>query len=165
MDTIDYLLSLCPQNKLARQNNFKPSHTASVADLQPLMEQYQTTPNHYIVIDTTEGNLSAELPGRFDRRTYTIAILSHVATDSYQERRAKLLLCREIMRQVLSRIEYDTEASPVDELMYIQRRATMYQEVFPAEQTGTTGVILYITFDEPTDLCFNPDEWSGHGQE
>lgn len=161
-DGINYLLTLAKANKLAEDNAFHVGVCTDLHAIEPMMEQYQTSANFIMVMDTVDGSMVGGRPSWFNRRVYTVAIVARHQWDDMTDRNAKLNLCREIYRQTLSRLIADrNDFENDDELPVFMRTESMaYREMDTYSMAGATGVVFTLRIDEPANLEYNAEEWS-----
>jgi len=160
-DGTKYLLGLSEANKLAKDNGFHVGLCSDLHAIEPMMQEYQTTANFIMVMDTVDGAMVGGRPGWFNRRVYTVAIVARHQWDDMADRQRKLQLCREIYRQTLSRLIVDRDdLEDNDELPVFLRTDNMtYREMEPYSMAGATGVVFALRVDEPADLEYKEDEW------
>lgn len=161
-DGISYLTALAKANRLAADNEFFIGLCSDLHAIEPMMTNYQTEANFVLVMDTVDGSMVGGRPGWFNRRVYTMAIIARHRWDDMADRQAKLQTCREIYRQMLSRMIVDRdEMEADDELPAFLRTDNMaYREMEPYDMAGATGVVFTIRVDEPVNLEYNGEEWS-----
>lgn len=159
---ISYLTSLAKANCLAQDHKFYVGICSDLHAIEPMMSNYQTEANFILVMDTVDGSMVGGHPGWFNRRVYTVAIIARHRWDDMSDRQEKLQLCREIYRQMLSRLIVDRdEMESDDELPAFLRTDSMaYREMEPYDMAGATGVVFTLRVDEPVDLKYNKEEWN-----
>lgn len=159
-DALAYFATLGRKNKLARQNGFVTDFCSGPGALEPLMAQYREAQNFILVDDTTSANTFSNKAGWFDRNVYCVHILAgydHGDAESYAN---ALRLCRQLFRQLLSRIIMDKESYRYGpSLMYLNTANIYSSEYGRYSFNGCTGLFFQIQNDEPVDLVFSADEW------
>lgn len=74
------------------------------------------------------------------------------------DRQASLDICRQLARQVHSRMLLDREDMS-NELVYLNTDNVYMRELGEYFINGCTGLYFMIDVSEPIDLSFNADEW------
>lgn len=159
---ITYLLSLAKANKLATSNSFLVDICSDLHAIEPMMANYQRVANFVLVMDTVDGAMVGGHPGWFNRRVYTVAIIARHKWDDMADRQVKLDLCREIYRQLLSRLIVDRDdfANNSELPAFLGTDSMAYREMEPYSMAGATGVVFTLRVDEPVSLEYNGEEWS-----
>lgn len=157
-DAISYLKSLGEKNKLSKANKFAVDETEGIEGLQPVMEKYRKTENFIMVDDSVDGSHDSNKVGWFNKRVYTVYILASFKDGDVSDKNSKLDMCREIYRQILSKLIADSDKYEYD-LIYMRTDSIRYRELNSYNLGGMTGVIFMLAVDEPTDLEYNEEEW------
>lgn len=156
---LNYLYNIAQENKLAKKEGFKVDYCTGPDGLQAVMDSYRDTANFILIDDTATGATHSNRVGWFDKRTHTIFVLAayDLRAGNYNER---LALCREIMRQLLSRLIHD-KAKMVggDMLTYLQLSNVYTQEFGRYSFNGATGIMAMVDNERPTSLVYNEEEW------
>lgn len=157
-DAISYLKKIASSNRLAVQNDFCIGECSGIEGLEPLMRQYRKVANYIMVDDTVDGSMISNHVGWYNRRTYTVFIFAMYREDDMQDRQQKLGICRELFRQLLTRLISDQEQYEYD-LIYMRTQSIQYRELNSYNFSGVTGVYFMINVDEPVDLQFEEELW------
>lgn len=158
-DAISYLKKIAAANRLASANGFTIGECSGIEGLEPLMQQYRKAENYIMVDDTVDGSMVSNRIGWYNRRTYTVFIFAQYLHDDMADRQAKLDLCREVFRQLLTRLIADQERYEYD-LVYMRTQTVQYRELNSYNFSGLTGVYFMLNVDEPVDLQFNQELWT-----
>lgn len=76
--------------------------------------------------------------------------------DDYE---SAMAMCREVQRQLHSRLLHDASQYQ-DDLMQLSLRDIRSRELGGSFLNGCTGLYFMVSMDEPTELCYNPEEWN-----
>lgn len=152
-DAISYLKQISSENLLATDNAFYIGECSGIEGIEPLMQKYRTKANFIMVDDTVDGSMVSNNVGWFNRRVYTVFVFAQYREDSMDDRRKKLDLCREIFRQLLTRLIADQPKYEYD-LIYMRTKLIQYHELSSWNFSGVTGVYFMVTVDEPVDLTY-----------
>lgn len=160
-DAISYLIKVSSANKLVVDNKFLVSHCTDLHMIEPLMDNYQTRDKFVLVMDNVDGAVVGGVPGWFNRRVYTVAIMALYKNGDLEDRNKQLNICREIYRQMLTKfiIDKDDMTNSDGDLIYMRTNDISYREMGPYSLVGATGVIFTLRIDEPTDLTYDPNNW------
>lgn len=154
-----YLLHLAQENRLAQEHNFQPATCSGLNYLEGLLEQYQTAANFVAVSDICSETTFQQSGGWFRRRVYTIFILARYEYQNPKDYQAKINLCRELQRQLQSRLLHDADLLETH-LLYLRTDDMRSSELGGQFLNGCTGLYFLLSMDEPTTLTFNPQEWA-----
>ena len=97
--------------------------------------------------------------GYFRRDIYTVFILMHYRYNDMSDRDEKLDICREIFRQMNSRILYDRDCECDDRLTYLNFENVFVRELSGYEKNGVTGLCFMIQNEQPIDISYDRAEW------
>lgn len=75
-----------------------------------------------------------------------------------KDRAAKMDICRELFRQIASRMLVD-EHNLSNDLIYLQTDNILSREFGEYTLSGCTGLYFMIDIAEPTDLVYDESEW------
>jgi hypothetical protein len=92
-------------------------------------------------------------------RVFTVFILHRYRFDDMDDYERAMGVCREVQRQLHSRMLHDA-AQYSDDLMQLSLRDIRSRELGGHFLNGCTGLYFMVSMDEPTELCYNPDEWN-----
>ncbi len=158
-DFIEYIKELITSNKLARQKGFEATTCSGINYLEGMLEQYQTTANFVCTADTCQESTFQQSGGWFKRRVYTVFILARHEYGNMEDYASKLALCRELFRQLQSRFLRDSELLQTC-LLYLHTEDIRSNELGATFLNGCTGLYFMLSMDEPTDITYNPEEWT-----
>lgn len=157
---LQYLYNICRQNALAQREGFRIDYCSGPDALQAVMDSYRDTQNFLLIDDTSTGQTHSNRVGWFEKRTHTVFILASYDLRTEGDYQRALALCRELLRQLLSRLIHDKAADPADEtLMYAQLQNVYTQEFGRYSFNGATGLLAMLDNERPTDLVYNKEEW------
>lgn len=159
-DALTYFKELGESNKLCREGAFKTGFCTGPEGLEDAMGSFRSTSNFFLVDDTNSGNTFSNNVGWFDRRVYTVFIMSRYKFNDMADREKKLMLCRRIFRQVLSKVLKDKrEYKYGDAMEYLNTDNVYSMEYGRYSFSGVTGLYFMIENDEPTDLTYDDGDW------
>ena len=158
-DFYTYIASLTTANRLAQEHGFRPTTASGIHGLEEPLARYRTTANFVVTSDICDEAAFLRSGGWFKRRSVMIFLLARCRPDDEAHRREKMTLCRELLRQLHSRILHDAEHLAQGNL-YIDTTTLRSSELGGAFLTGCTGLSFLLAIDEPTDLCYQPSEWT-----
>ena len=95
--------------------------------------------------------------GWFKRRTVTVFILQKYSITNMDERQTRLEECRVIKNRFHSKIIAD--AQEMEEFMYLDKSRMPHFEIDEYFANGCTGLYFMISFNEPTDLQYDANDW------
>lgn len=161
-NAIDYFINLFKKNKLINDNKFLIARCSDLHNIEPMMEKFQKIEKFVMPMDEVDGAVVGGVPGWFDRRVYTVAIVAKHKWDDMDDRSKQLNICRVVFKQILSKLIVDAEdmQNNGDNLIYMRINDISYREMGPYTMGGATGVIFMLRIDEPCDLILNDKEWS-----
>lgn len=154
-----YLRRIASENRLAAQAGFLPCRCSGLNYLEELLQNFRGEKAFVAVSDVTDGNTTQRGGGWMKTRVFTIFILHRYRFGDMGDYERAMNLCREVMRQLHSRMIHDA-AQYSDDLMQLSLRDIRSRELGGTFLNGCTGLYFMVSMDEPTDLCYNPDEWN-----
>lgn len=157
-DAIGYFKNMCQRNKLAKAYNFYPCACSGINSLEGVLENFRKQSSFFAVDDTNDGVTERRSGGFFKKRTFTIFIMKRYAFGDMSDRQASLDICRQLARQVHSRMLLDREDLSND-LIYLNTDNVYSRELGEYFINGCTGLYFMIDVSEPIDLSYNADEW------
>lgn len=83
----------------------------------------------------------------------------HYRFNDMTDRDDKLDICREIFRQMNSRILYDRDCECDDRLTYLNFENVFVRELSGYEKNGVTGLYFMIQNEQPIDISYDRAEW------
>lgn len=158
-DFLSYMKALCTANRLAQANHFAPSTCSGINYVEGMLEQYQTTANFLCTSDVCSESTFLSSGGWFKRRVYMVFILMRYEYANAADCAAKLNTCRELFRQLKSRFVRDSERLQ-ESLTYLNAADIRSNEIGGTFLNGCTGLYFQLSVDEPTELVYNPEEWT-----
>ena len=157
-DSERYFSSLCAGNRLAQEHKFHFCTCSGIGDLQGPLSEFRNKAAFFCLDDVNDGSLvRGKNGGWFKNRTFTVFLL-HRYDGSLQDRAAKLAICRDLFRQLVSRMLVDQEDMS-NELVYLQTENVMCSELGQHFLSGCTGLYFMVDVAEPIDLVFDGKEW------
>lgn len=155
-----YFASLCVSNKLAKEHGFRPCTCSGIQSLQGPLERFRTTNAFFCIDDVNDGQMfQGRGGGWYKRRTFTVFIMHRFTFGDEVDRRAKLSLCRQLFRQVVTRMLVDSKTLR-SELIYLGVEDIRCRELGQYFLNGCTGLYFLVNVEEPVDLKYNPAEWN-----
>lgn len=158
-DAEKYFSEMCKANKFARNHDFHFCTCSGIESLEgPLMEF--STKNAFFCLDDTNGGgySTGRSGGWHEKRVFTVFLMHRYTFGDEEERLEMLGICRELLRQLLSKIIAD-EGDPSNEYAYFDTRTIMTRKLGKYFMNGCTGCYFMLEMNEPVDLVYNPDEW------
>lgn len=151
---------MAENNKLCRSNGFKAVYCSGPDNIEGVMAEYRKTSNFIIIDDTTDNNVHYSKPGYFTKSVYTVWVVAATPYNDPEKRNERMALCREIFRQLLSRMVADKARMVYGQgMMYLGLNNILYRELGRYSFNGATGLYFMVENDVPTDLRYNANEW------
>lgn len=157
-----YFNNLCEHNKFAQEKGFCFCTCSGIESLQGPLERFRNERAFLCVDDTNDGSLvRGRNGGWFKKRTMTVFIMHRYdpRNNSMADRAEKLSWCRELFRQIVSRMIVDADRLD-NELIYLQTSNILSRELGQYFMSGCTGLYFLVDLSEPTELIYNKDEWT-----
>ena len=155
----EYIFRLVRQNRLAAKAGFHPCLGAGLGQMQDVLRGMQDHSCFVMLDDTTDGRTELTRAGAFfTTRVLTVFILARYDLDHSAQRLQKLKLCRQLFRQLHSRMLLDAVAF-ANETSFLDVRDVRYKELPGYFADGLTGLFFMITLREPTALDYKAEEW------
>lgn len=159
-DFEQYFAAICSKSKLATEHGFIFSTCSGIESLQGPLQDYRTGSAFFCVDDTNDGSLyRSRTGGWYKRRTLTVFLLHRYEFDDMALRSQALALCRELYRQVATRMIVDAR-NMNNELVHLHVESMLCRELGRYFMNGCTGLYFMVDVDEPVDLRFNKAEWT-----
>ena len=160
-DAEEYFSVICSKNKMAADNGFQFCTCSGIETLQGPLERFRTANAFFCVDDTNDGALfQGKSGGWYKKRTFTVFIMHRYTFGNEPSRRAALAVCRDIFRQIASRMIVDANDMK-NELIYLHTETVLSRELGQYFLNGCTGLYFMIDVSEPVDLKFDRSEWIG----
>ncbi|WP_289764031.1 hypothetical protein [uncultured Duncaniella sp.] len=159
-DSEAYFAEICSKNRLAQEWNFKFCTCGGINQLTGPLQNFRDTEAFFCIDDTNDGSLfRGRSGGWFKKRTFTVFLLHRYEIKLEESRISSLHRCREIFRQVCSRMLIDSE-NLENELVYLHTENILARELGQYFLNGCTGLYFMIDVSEPVDLTYNSGEWT-----
>lgn len=158
-DSEAYFSSLCGRNRLAVEADFRFCTCSGIEQLQGPLRRFRDTDAFFCLDDTNDGAMfRGKNGGWFKKRTFTVFLLHKYDIKDESSRLAAMSTCRELFRQVCSRMVIDADDLS-NELVYLHTENILAREFGQYFLNGCTGLYFMIDVSEPVDLVFDADEW------
>lgn len=154
-----YLRRIAGENRLAVQEGFYPCRCSGLNFLEELLQNFRTQKAFIAVSDVTDGSTTQRGGGWMKTRVFTVFVLHRYKFGDMDDYERAMAVCREVQRQLHSRMLYDASQYQ-DDLMQLSLRDIRSRELGGTFLNGCTGLYFMVSMDEPTELCYNPDEWN-----
>lgn len=159
-DSEQYFAGLCDGNKYAQSHNFKFCTCSGIESLQGPLDKFRATSAFLCLDDTNDGAMyRGKSGGWFKQRTFTVFILHRYRFNDEQDRAKQLAICRELFRQLASRMIVDADDLK-NELIYLQTESILCRELGQYFLNGCTGLYFMINVDEPVDVTYSAEQWT-----
>ena len=156
LDAKTYFDGLC--SALAEtKNDFLFGQISDARFMEDLISGSKRDKNFFMLDDTEDGTTVHKGGAYFERRTYTIYLLSKYEFNDMTDRRTKLQVIRTIYRKLLSKLIKD-HSEQANEIEYMNLPIRFY-EIPGYYMGGTCGIWFNILLDEPVELIYNEDDW------
>ncbi|MCM1356904.1 MAG: hypothetical protein NC212_10935 [Staphylococcus sp.] len=154
-----YFSALCNANIFAREHDFRFCTCSGIEQLQGPLQMFRSTNAFFCFDDTNDGSMfQGKSGGWYKKRTFTVFILHRYNIKEEAERIAALHRCRELFRQICTRLLID-EDDLSNELVYLHTENILSRELGQYFLNGCTGLYFMIDVSEPVDLIYNASEW------
>lgn len=157
-DAIGYFKTMCLKNKLAQLHKFYPCACSGINSLEEVLQNFNRQSAFFSVDDTNDGVTERRSGGFFKKRTFTVFIMKKYRHDDMTSRQDSLDICRQLFRQVHSRMLRDKEKMSND-LVYLNTDNVYSRELGEYFISGCTGLYFMVDVSEPINLIYNKDEW------
>lgn len=154
-----YMARLTRTNRLAAAHGFVPCTCSGIGALEGALERYQTAANLVCTSDVCQESTFLHSGGWFKRRVFTVFLLARCPYADTGAQAAAMTLVRELLRQFQSAFIRDAEAL-TGEMLYLRADDIRSNELGAELLNGATGLYFVLSMDEPTELCYNPEEWA-----
>lgn len=150
---------LCETNRLARRVGFAFGVCSGIGSLEGVLGNYRTGKAYMLVDDANDGKLfRGRGGGWYKQRTVTVFLLHTYRRDDMSDRSEKLSLCRELFRQLSTRLLVDA-GNLNNEMVYLHADNILCRELGRYFMNGCTGLYFMVDVSEPVDLRYDKDEW------
>lgn len=155
----DYFNNLLAKNRLAADAGFIFCTCSGIESLQGPLDMFRKKSAFFCLDDVNDGRMyQARGGGFYKKRTLTVFIMHRHKFNDEDDRLAKLAICRNLFRQVSSRLLVDSKKLRSD-LIYLNAGNILCREFGQYFMNGCTGLYFMVDVEEPVDLKFNGDEW------
>lgn len=153
-----WLSAAARRNRLARREGFHFCTCSGIGQLQGVIDGLRQYGAFLVADDVCTGETMQAGGAWFQRRTYTAFVLLRHDFGDEPGRRAALSTCRELLRQLQSRLLRDARRlfDGLSALRVERMPVTETGEYFVA---GCSGLYFMLAVDEPVDLSYDDDEW------
>lgn len=158
-DATEYFSALGSRNKLAKANGFHVGVCSGIEGLQDAVAGFQKYKNFFLVDDTTDQRTHSAGNGHLQKNVYTVFIIAAYKFGDMRDRKKAMALCREVFRQVLSKILYDYYYEKYKGIELLDINTVMSRELGRYSLNGGTGMYFMITNDEPINLVYDGGQW------
>lgn len=132
---------------------------SGIESLQGPLDRFRNDRAFFCLDDTNDGALfQGKGGGWYKKRTFTVFILRRYTFRDEADRAAQLAICRNLFRQVMSRMIVDADGLQ-DELVYLHTDNVVSRELGQYFMNGCTGLYFMIDVSEPVNLKFDESEW------
>ena len=154
-----YITDLTQQNKKAQEHGFHPCSCSGMQELQGVINSLTDYTAFVCVNDVSSGETSMTGGGFSDRNSFVVFILKNYNPGDEKDRRIQKNLCRNIMRQMQSKLLYDYEEFAQQDVYFVLD-SIMHNDISDFVADGCTGVFFQVHIDEPIDLTYHAEEWN-----
>ena len=163
-DFISYIKKIFNENALAKKENFQFGTCSGINALQGAVTKIKTADAFFIADTVTTGGTVKKGPAWYQRRTFTFFILKKVKFGDEENREKTLDLCRELRRQMLSRILHDQQlvlaGSSGAAHISFDLESVASTEYSDMQLSNCCGLYAMINSDEPISLMYEEREWN-----
>ena len=152
-DALSYFKGMCKKNKLAKAHAFYPCVCSGINSLEEVLQNLRRESAFFAVDDTNDGVTEKPI-----HRLVSVPGLVDCSNSDMAERQAALEVCRQLFRQVHSRMLVDRENLD-NELVYLNTDNVYSRELGEYFISGCTGLYFMIDVSEPVSLIYDSDEW------
>lgn len=158
-DAIGYFKGISVKNKLAKANGFYPCACSGMNTLDEVLAKFKKESAFISVDDTNDGVTERRSSGGFfKKRTFTVFIMKRYKYGDMISRQASMDICRELSRQMHSRMLKDRE-NMGNKLIYMNTDNVYSRELGEYFINGCTGVYFMVDVSEPINLMYDAAEW------
>lgn len=154
-----YMARITAENALCREHGFRHTTCSGINYLEGMLADFRRTANFVCTADTSQCTTFERGGGWYERRVYTVFILSRYTFGDADSYARAMQLCREVYRQFQTRFVRDREAAD-GSMLYLDVADIRSNELGGQFLNGCTGLYFMLTMERPVDLCFSPSEWT-----
>jgi hypothetical protein len=153
----NYYFETLTEKLLITKNKYKFCRISSIDNLEEVLSNSKEKAL-VAVDDTNEGvTMQSSNGGYFNRRSVVIFILHKFKVKDFEDRVSKMNEIRTIYNRFLSKIVIDSYSVPG--IKFTDRGRIPYHELPGIFAVETCGLYFTLTFDEPTSLEYNEQDW------
>lgn len=160
MDFYNYFEQICNKSILAQQNGFRFCKVSGINGLEEAVQNLQKTNAFFAVDDVTDGSVIMKNGAFYTRKILTVILLKRFNLQKQGEFNNAMDVCRELRRQIYSRIVRDRTLPNYKDLLYVDLTQSLFRELEKATLAGCTGTYIMFNVDIPTNYCYNANEWA-----
>lgn len=155
-NSVEYFKT-CTETLKLTKDTFVSRKISGIRNLEGIISDREN--DKFIAVDDTDDGYTYQGAGGgwFKRRTVTVFILQKYSITNMDERQERLEECRVIMKRFQSKIIAD--AQELEELLYLDKSRMPHFEIDEYFANGSTGLYFMISFNEPTDLQYDANDW------
>lgn len=161
-DGIKYLKDLGSSNRYMQDNGWQIGSVNMQRGIEPIMEEFRRKENFFLIDDAPMGGITMNRAGGFfDSRTYAAHFVSRMGgrMQDLTVYEHKMILIRELFKQFLERIVYDSAGLRALHQVYVQTDRIFYREPGKAAYGGSAGLYFQLTISQPKDLVYRSANW------
>ena len=166
---VDYFKNIAEKLKEIKHTTARPAfgRVSSVSQMEEfLMNQYKTAETVLLVQDDFTGRFdnSVNLENLLDNRFCVFFILKKVKSNDYDDRQAKVKVCKAILHKIFSKLlkdkKEDYNGSNTNGLADLDIGSPVYDTIGPIGD-GFQGISVNFTLKETLidKLVYNADDW------
>jgi hypothetical protein len=160
MDFYNYFSEICAKSRLAQENGFLFAKVSGISGLEECVANAQMSNAFFAVDDVTDGSVIMKNGHFFTRRILTVILLQRFTLQEQATFNHAMDTCRELRRQIFSRLLHDRVLPQYRDLTYIDLSQSLFRELERATLAGCTGTYIMFNVDIPTNYTYNADDWS-----
>ncbi len=158
-DAEEYFKGINSKNRLSKRHGFYFCTSSGIESLQGPLEKFKKEKAFFCIDDVNDGQMyQGKGGGYYKRRTLTVFLMHRYSFNDENDRLAKLKICRQLFRQISTRLLKDSKKLKSD-LIYLGADNILSREFGQYFMNGCTGLYFMVDVEEPVDLKYNPDEW------
>lgn len=153
-DPVTYMETLHGE-LIATKTDYLFSRVSGVQGVEEILEKSRRNNKFFAIDDSQDGQTFRGAGGAFfERRAYTVFILTRTAYADMDARATVMAEARAIFRNIVSRMIKEKNTIPVIDLNRIQ-----FYEIPPAFAHGTCGIYFIFNVENAVDLTYDATAW------
>lgn len=156
---INYLTRLTESCRLCQQEGFRPTTCSGMDGLEGMLQEFQTAARFVCVSDTSQCTTFERGGAWYERRVYTVWVVSRYRFGDLDDYRRACQLCREVYRLFQSRMIRDRELAD-GSMLYLDTTEMRSNDLGADFLNNATGLYFLVTLERPLDLTYCPEEWN-----